>query len=190
MNNKFLIILTSLFLLNGCNKLNTWVVPITYLFNEECHKYINDSRSISYKNLKGEYVELDVSEFDIDFDSLIAGDALSIKHYGEGIVATSLPSYTYLYGRVVDVEVIYADIYEVILRKNDDTISFEHINEDINIEIYYNSKGRYESLSLDDDKIINKSFSEYEDGTILYYTYNEALEKYNYGSNFYDYLPR
>lgn len=202
------IIISMCIILSGCNSNassneNTSVLAITntvtYFTNNEtgdisenCNKYIHDSYIVQYKNDSEEWVDFDCSTFGIDFNSLIVGDALIISHYGTCMIQTTIPSVTYISGPITKVEVKYTNIYEVVLHKNNDNdIYFEYLDSTINIEIGFN--GYYQNnfcITQNNGEIALRALSEYEDGTILYYSYNPVfLDPIDYTWLF-DYKPK
>lgn len=187
------IIIICLLLICGCGKINTTHLPMKYISFDDgdasLHKYLNGSLSIEYKNKKNEYIELNVIDFNIDLDDLIAGDSLEVMHYGSCIIQSSLPSQTYISGRIKKIEVNYANIYEVIITNEDNKISFEHVDKNAEIEIFIESYNYFCISKLEED-ICRKEINEYESGTKLYYVYNHYLNNPYSSTYMYDYFPR
>lgn len=159
-----------------------------YTFN----KLINGASVITYNNSNGEITTLNLSDFNINFDLLIAGDALKITHNSKEdiLFANILPGQGHINGNISKIEVEYTNVYEVILKKNNSNISFEYVDSSIEYEI---SLPRFRTgycVSKDNNEIIKREFETYEDGTKLYYTYNPIFSNPLEYTCLFDYNPR
>lgn len=184
-------------LLSSCNnntsiKENEFFIPITYTFVEidnetNVLKCFDHCTSINYINEKNENVTLDYN-----IDDLIPGDALLISHYGEGYRLDMYPGIISILGNITNVEVKYAYVYDIKLNKNENGISFHHVDIKKDLDLSFLSKDiDYKFIiSKVDGKIVKKKYDEYEDNTYLYLAYNHNFnlaERYAY---LYDFNPK
>ena len=207
---KYLLALFSmLFLFTGCGgnttdsssgdntqpKQSTIAVTNTFLGEncDEWHPLIGDANIIKYKNTENEWLSLGVTEFstayNVDFDSLIGGDALQITHYGEALSQDTLPATIVIDGEITDVEIKYADIYEIILKIDGENVTFEHADPTATVEISLPAYRNY-CITKTENGVSKQEFTAYEDGIKLYYAYNPSLVAPESCAYIYDYMPR
>ncbi len=201
---EYLFILSSL-LMTGCNLLsNTQTKQESYKFkyqvdycfldweeDNQIIKSINSSTHFHYRDIdnnnRSDDSENFCQYFGVNFDSLIGEDILEITHSNNEVyILTSYPSTMNFTGIIYDIDIIYSDIYELILHKNNNEISYEFLDKNFK---YNNMLNNY-CLTLENERIIQKNLDEYEEGTKLYLSYNKNIENNNHKGYLYDYNPR
>lgn len=189
--------------LSGCNESSNDeykedIFGITNIFLEVSeneytfNKFIEGASSITYKDSDEKIINLNLSDFGINYDSLIGGDVLKITHNSktEILFTDMLPSEGYIDGNISKIEVEYANIYEVILHKDGDHFSFEHVDSSIEYEIVLPQFRDGYCITRENDETTRKELETYENGTMMYYAYNPIFSNPLEYTCLYDYNPR
>lgn len=169
---------------------NTFVENLSNGYN---HSKLIDNSTLYYKEFKNnEYTILKLSDFDIDINYLIGGDALKVTHNSKSeiLFRDIFPSICYIDGNIRKIEVVYTKIYEVILHKNDDGIWFEYVDDLVNCEISLPRFGDDYCISNYNGQLIKRNFDMYLDGTKMYYAYNPSFANPLDYTCMYDFIPR